>query len=162
MQSRRETIEDLRRRLQARIRRFEPRDGGGRCERRDDRRRRSHDEREESGIIPGSIHIPRSVLEWRLDPDATHCNPAVADLERELILVCADGYSSSFAVESLERLGFARVGDLVGRLQRMGRGRAPDAARAAAARRPAGNGPGRRRTSFVTRGSPCSPGRSMA
>ena len=30
------------------------------------------------------------------------------------VLVCADGYSSSLAVVSLEQLGFVRVGDLVG------------------------------------------------
>ena len=65
-------------------------------------------------MIPGSIHIPRSVLEWRVDPDSPFRNAAVADLERELILVCADGYSSSLAVVSLEQLGFVRVGDLAG------------------------------------------------
>jgi 3-mercaptopyruvate sulfurtransferase SseA len=38
----------------------------------------------------------------------------VAGLERELVLVCADGYQSSLALVSLEQLGFFGVGDLVG------------------------------------------------
>jgi hypothetical protein len=28
-------------------------------------------DRERDGIVPGSLHIPRTVLEWRLDPDST-------------------------------------------------------------------------------------------
>jgi rhodanese-related sulfurtransferase len=75
---------------------------------------RSHDERAASGVIPGSLHIPRSVLEWRLDPASPHRNPAAADLSRELILVCADGYSSSLAAVSLQELGHRRVADVVG------------------------------------------------
>ena len=112
---RRETIEERLRRVQSRITRFEPGealDASGRGALLVDLR--SVDERERHGIIPGSIHIPRSVLEWRLDPDYRHRNPAVADLERELILFCADGFSSSLAVVSARELGFRRVGDLAG------------------------------------------------
>jgi MFS family permease len=111
----RQSIEDRLRRVHALIRRLEPAQaleaaakGAVIVD------LRSSDERERAGIIPGSIHIPRSVLEWRLDPDSPHCNPAVADLGRELILFCADGFSSSLAVLSLKQLGFARVGDVVG------------------------------------------------
>ncbi|HEY7793101.1 MAG TPA: MFS transporter [Gaiellaceae bacterium] len=75
---------------------------------------RSNDERRRHGVVPGSIHIPRSVLEWRVDPDCEFCNPAACDLERELILMCADGFSSSFAAQSVRELGFRRATDLVG------------------------------------------------
>ena len=75
---------------------------------------RSDDERRAEGIVPGSLHVPRSVLEWRADPACPHANPALADLGRELILVCADGWSSSLAAAALVELGFVRVGDLVG------------------------------------------------
>ena len=56
---------------------------------------RSHDERARAGVIPGSVHVPRSVLEWRVDPDSGFSNAHVADPELELILVCHEGYSSS-------------------------------------------------------------------
>jgi len=75
---------------------------------------RSHDERARDGVIPGSVHVPRSVLEWRVDPESGYSNPAVADDEAELILVCHEGYSSSLAAASLSELGHGRVGDLVG------------------------------------------------
>jgi rhodanese-related sulfurtransferase len=77
---------------------------------------RSGDERRRHGIIPGSIHIPRSVLEWRVDPDADPAfrNPHVQGLDQRLLLVCADGYSSSLAAATLRDLGFARATDLDG------------------------------------------------
>jgi rhodanese-related sulfurtransferase len=37
---------------------------------------RSDDERARDGVIPGSVHVPRSVLEWRVDPDSGFSNPA--------------------------------------------------------------------------------------
>jgi MFS family permease len=75
---------------------------------------RSHDKRRRHGVVPGSIHIPRSVLEWRVDPDCEFRNPAACDLDRTVILMCADGFSSSFAALSLRELGFRRATDLVG------------------------------------------------
>ena len=75
---------------------------------------RSHDERAREGIIPGSVHVPRSVLEWRVDPGSGFSNLHVADRNLELILVCHEGYSSSLAASALADLGHPRVADLVG------------------------------------------------
>ena len=75
---------------------------------------RSNDDRRQHGVVPGSVHIPRSVLEWRVDPDCEFRNPSACDLEREVILMCADGFSSSFAALSLRELGFRRATDLIG------------------------------------------------
>jgi rhodanese-related sulfurtransferase len=75
---------------------------------------RSEDERRRDGIIPGSLHVPRSVLEWRADPDSPWRNPLLADLERPLILVCAHGFSSSLAAANLREIGFAHATDLAG------------------------------------------------
>jgi rhodanese-related sulfurtransferase len=75
---------------------------------------RSHDERAREGIIPGSVHVPRSVLEWRCDPESGWSNPHVADRSLRLVLVCAHGYSSSLAAAALVDLGFEHAGDVVG------------------------------------------------
>lgn len=75
---------------------------------------RSSDERRRSSVVPGSIHIPRSVLEWRADPDCEYRNPLFTDLERQLVLMCADGFSSSLAAATLRELGWRRATDLVG------------------------------------------------
>lgn len=80
---------------------------------------RSADERRRDGVIPGSLHIPLSVLEWRVDPDADPAfhNPHVESLEQRLVLVCAHGCSSSLAAARLQELGFAQATDLDGGFQ---------------------------------------------
>lgn len=77
---------------------------------------RSSDERRRGGVIPGSLHIPLSVLPWRVDPDADprFHNPALRGLDQWLVLVCAHGYSSSIAAATLQDLGFSRATDLEG------------------------------------------------
>ena len=77
---------------------------------------RSHEERRRSGIIPGSLHIPLSVLPWRLDPasDPEFRSPYVEGLDQHIVLVCAHGHSSSLAAAMLQDLGFARATDLDG------------------------------------------------
>jgi MFS family permease len=74
---------------------------------------RSTDERQRDGIVPGSIHIPRSVLEWRVDPDSGYSNPHVR-LEQRVIVFCAHGFSSSFAAATLRDLGCRTSTDIVG------------------------------------------------
>lgn len=75
---------------------------------------RCAEQRLADGTIPGSVHVPLSVLYWRLDPASGHENPDLADPERRVILVCADGYSSSVAAATLRDLGFGRAADLEG------------------------------------------------
>jgi rhodanese-related sulfurtransferase len=75
---------------------------------------RSSDERRRHGIVPGSLHIPRSVLEWRVDPASRWRNPHVGGLDRWLLLLCAEGFSSSLAAASLADIGFERAGDVIG------------------------------------------------
>jgi rhodanese-related sulfurtransferase len=70
--------------------------------------------RSKSGVIPGSVHVPLSVLYWRLDPTSGHDDKRLSDRNRRVILVCADGYSSSLAAATLRDLGFSRATDVVG------------------------------------------------
>ena len=75
---------------------------------------RCGEDRRETGVIPGSAHAPLSVLFWRLDPSSGYDDPSLSDLERPVILICADGYSSSIAAATLRDLGFASVADVIG------------------------------------------------
>lgn len=111
----RQTISDLLEACRARIDRFRPLEASGavdagallvdtRCA----------EERAATGVIPGSVHVPLSVLFWRLDPASGYEDPRLADLERRVILVCADGYSSSIAAATLRDLGFVKAADLDG------------------------------------------------
>lgn len=75
---------------------------------------RCGDDRRRDGTIPGSVHVPLSVLFWRLDPSSGHDDPALSDLARPIVLICAHGYSSSLAAATLRDLGFASVADVIG------------------------------------------------
>jgi rhodanese-related sulfurtransferase len=72
---------------------------------------RSVDERERTGVIPGSKHVPYSVLQWRADQTSEWRDEELAG--RRLCLVCMEGYSSSLAAASLVELG-VDAGDLIG------------------------------------------------
>ena len=75
---------------------------------------RSQDARRRLGVIPGSLHIPRTVLEWRVARESPWRNPHLGDLDPQLILVCDHGYSSILAAANLVQLGFDDAGDVIG------------------------------------------------
>ena len=75
---------------------------------------RSDFDRERDGIVPGSLHIPRTVLEWRVDPSSPWRSDHLDPTAQTVIVLCEHGYSSSLAAAMLVELGVARVGDVVG------------------------------------------------
>jgi rhodanese-related sulfurtransferase len=75
---------------------------------------RSAEDRERDGIGPGSLHVPRTVLEWRLDPDGQWRTPHIRGLDERIVLMCDHGCSSVLAAATLVDLGYARAGDVVG------------------------------------------------
>jgi rhodanese-related sulfurtransferase len=70
--------------------------------------------RRDTGVIPGSVHVPLSVLFWRLDRSSESADPRLADPDRRVVLNCAHGYSSSLAAATLQDLGCARATDVIG------------------------------------------------
>lgn len=75
---------------------------------------RSDVQRASDGEVPGALHIPRNVLEWRLDPACESRHPAAPGLDRTVIVMCHAGYASSLAAASLCELGFSGATDLDG------------------------------------------------
>ncbi|MDQ0849714.1 rhodanese-related sulfurtransferase [Arthrobacter sp. B3I9] len=75
------------------------------------------DQRDRDGDLPGAVVIDRNVLEWRLDPSSAHRLPIADDPARRIVIVCNEGYSSSLAAHTLQRLGLARATDLIGGFQ---------------------------------------------
>ena len=71
---------------------------------------RSDEARKRGGVVPGALHVPRTVLEWRVAPDSDWRNPELAD---RLILICDHGYSSLLAAAALVELGLDAT-DVVG------------------------------------------------
>jgi rhodanese-related sulfurtransferase len=71
---------------------------------------RSQDARERDGAIPGTFHVPRTVLEWRV-ASLRWRNEELDN--RTLILICDHGYSSVLAAAGLIELG-RDAGDIKG------------------------------------------------
>ena len=65
------------------------------------------------GEIPGALTVERIVLEWRLDPAGSH-RLAEVNPDREVVLVCNEGYASSLAAAQARELGLNRATDLIG------------------------------------------------
>ncbi len=70
-------------------------------------------EREEEGLIPGSVHVPRGLLEFLADPDSLIYNEAL-NPERRIILYCGTGGRSALAAKTLLDMGFTDVASLAG------------------------------------------------
>ena len=75
------------------------------------------EQRTRDGDLPGAVVIDRNVLEWRLDPTCPHRIAAASEPDLRVIVVCNQGFSSSFAAATLRRLGLHRATDLVGGFQ---------------------------------------------
>ena len=75
---------------------------------------RSDSNRSRDGAVPGSLHSPRTVLEWRTAPESEFRNPYLGDLDQQVILLCDHGCSSVLAAAVLKEFGFLRVGDVIG------------------------------------------------
>jgi rhodanese-related sulfurtransferase len=72
------------------------------------------DVREESewaaGHLPGAVHIPRGLLEFRV-------GAAAPDADAPIVVYCASGARAALAAESLGRMGYRRVESLAGGFQ---------------------------------------------
>jgi rhodanese-related sulfurtransferase len=66
-----------------------------------------------NGKIPGSVHVPRGMLEFRADPTSPyHQEPF--DQSRRVIVHCASGGRSALAAVTLQDLGYGSVAHLEG------------------------------------------------
>jgi rhodanese-related sulfurtransferase len=65
-------------------------------------------------VVPGSLHVPRTVFEWRLAPDSDWRSPHAPGVDDRVIVLCDHGESSSLAAATLVDLGFTRVADVAG------------------------------------------------
>lgn len=58
------------------------------------------------GRIPGSTHIPRGVLETKIE--------ALVPRDKQIILYCAGGNRSALAADSLQEMGYENVSSMAG------------------------------------------------
>ncbi len=71
----------------------------------------------ETGHIPGSINIPRGVLEFQVDAHpavAYVSDPALSHKDRPVVVVCRTGGRAALSAVNLQRLGFGDVRSIAG------------------------------------------------
>lgn len=65
------------------------------------------------GKIPGSVNVPRGMLEFRADPSSSyHQDPL--DPSKRVIVHCASGGRSALAAATLQDMGYSSVAHLEG------------------------------------------------
>src|SRR5690606_15239619 len=70
-------------------------------------------ERGRDGAIPGSIHVPRGLLEFQADPESPAYNSELKP-DRRVILYCGTGGRSALAAKTLKDMGYSDVASLAG------------------------------------------------
>jgi rhodanese-related sulfurtransferase len=78
---------------------------------------RPETQRRWEGEVPGAAVVERNVLEWRLDPASPHRLAEITGHDREVVVICSEGYASSLVAATLVDMGFASAGDLDGGFQ---------------------------------------------
>jgi rhodanese-related sulfurtransferase len=74
---------------------------------------REKDELEQQGIIPGSFHAPRGIIEFLADPSHPAHKPEFDSTQR-IILHCAGGGRSAMATAMLQEMGYTNIAHLDG------------------------------------------------
>jgi rhodanese-related sulfurtransferase len=75
---------------------------------------RGDEQQRRDGLIAGAVVIRRNVLEWRCDPASPWRHSRITHHGQKTILVCHEGYQSSLAAASLQRLGLRLATDMAG------------------------------------------------
>ena len=71
-------------------------------------------ELEKEGRVENSVHIPRGMLEFWIDPNSQYFKEGKLDLEKEMVLFCAAGARSALAAKTLKEMGFEKVSHVEG------------------------------------------------
>ena len=58
------------------------------------------------GYIPGSVHAPRGMLEFWIDPDSPYYRDVFGQEGKRYVLHCASGWRSALATATLNDMGF--------------------------------------------------------
>ena len=71
-------------------------------------------ELQNSGKVENSIHIPRGMLEFWMEPISAYFKEGKIDMDKELVLFCAGGLRSALGAKSLKDMGFEKVSHIDG------------------------------------------------
>jgi len=66
------------------------------------------------GTVRGSIHIPRGMIEFWLDPNSSYSKTNKIGEDKDIVLFCALGMRSALATKSLVDMGFKNTSHIHG------------------------------------------------
>ena len=66
------------------------------------------------GTIKDSLHIPRGMLEFWMDPQSQYYNETKFSKEKKLVLFCAAGMRSALATKTLKDMGYENIAHVDG------------------------------------------------
>ena len=66
------------------------------------------------GSIPGAVHVPRGLLEFRLDPTSPWGDAGLTTGGQQWVLYCGVGWRSALAAKALQDMGLTGVSHLGG------------------------------------------------
>ncbi len=70
-------------------------------------------ELKKEGKIPGSVHVPRGMLEFWIDPDCPYYKDFFTQAE-EIIFYCNKGWRSALATQTAKNMGLEHVSHMSG------------------------------------------------
>lgn len=63
-------------------------------------------ERQRVGFIPGSVHAPRGMVEFWVDPDSPYFKEVFGQEDKKYVFHCASGWRSALTASTLQDMGF--------------------------------------------------------
>ena len=63
-------------------------------------------ERQRTGASPGSVHAPRGMIEFWVDPDSPYYKDVFGQDDKKYVFHCASGWRSALTVATLQDMGF--------------------------------------------------------
>jgi rhodanese-related sulfurtransferase len=68
----------------------------------------------QAGHVPGAVHVPRGLLEFKADPSLPAAHEKALDPAKKLVVYCASGGRSALAAKTLKDMGYPDVVNMTG------------------------------------------------
>ena len=68
----------------------------------------------QAGHVPGAVHVPRGLLEFKADPGLPAAHVKALDPAKKVVVYCASGGRSALAAKTLQDMGYPDVVNMQG------------------------------------------------
>ena len=68
----------------------------------------------QAGHVPGAVHVPRGLLEFKADPSLPAAHEKALDPAKKIVVYCASGGRSALAAKTLKDMGYPDTVNMLG------------------------------------------------